>query len=141
MKGKKQRLKLAFACLPTVAHFYLPPLLDAFAKANPKIKVRMQGQPAGRIIKLVMAGEVEFDVTLTAVQPWNLEYTPISREPYNQSLVLQGTAVTVLPSLTAQITKGNFVALPFSDVEMYRTLGHMPFQVHSSEAVSRLPSR
>ena len=52
----------------------------------------MQGQPAGRIIKLVMAGEVEFDVTLTAVQPWNLEYTPISREPYNQSLVLQGTA-------------------------------------------------
>ena len=184
LKGKEQRLKLAFACLPTVAHFYLPPLLDAFAKAHPKIEVRMQDQPAGRITELVMAGEVEFGVTLTAVQPWDLEFSPIRREPYNllvgpnhklakrksitrndligerfvrintqstnrqmvddflgpvadqidwkfevqnatmaMALVLQGAAVTVLPSLTAQMAEGNLVGLPFSDVEMYRTLG------------------
>jgi DNA-binding transcriptional LysR family regulator len=184
MQGREQRQKLAFACLPTVAHFYLPDLMDAFANEHPKIAIRMQDQPAGRITELVLSGEVEFGVTLTAAQPWDLEFAPIRRESYNllvgpkhrlarkssitradlagerfvrintqstnrkmvddflgpvadqidwkfevqnatlaMALVLQGAAVTVLPQLTAQMGAGNLVGLPFSDIEMYRTLG------------------
>jgi DNA-binding transcriptional LysR family regulator len=184
MQGREQRQKLTFACLPTIAHFYLPSLLDAFSEAHPKITLRIQDQPAGRITELVLSGEAEFGVTLTAAQPWDLEFSPIRRESYNLlvgpghrlakqrsvlrsdlvgerfvrintqstnrkmvddflgpvadqidwrfevqnatlalALVLQGAAVTVLPSLTAQMAQGNLVGLPFRDIEMYRTLG------------------
>ena len=184
MQGQAQRQQVAFACLPTVAHFYLPALLDRFALDYPKIAIRLQDQPAGRITELVRAGDVEFGVTLTAAQPWDLEFEPIRRESYNvlvgpghrlagkasvtradlagerfvrintqstnrqmvddflgpvadtidwkfevqnatmaMAMVLQGAAVTVLPSLTAQMAAGLLVGLPFSDVDMYRTLG------------------
>jgi DNA-binding transcriptional LysR family regulator len=184
MRGQSQRQKVAFACLPTVAHFYLPALLDRFAQDHPKIALRVQDQPAGRISELVRTGEVEFGVTLTGAQPWDLEFLTIRRESYNvlvgprhrlasktsvtradlagerfvrintqstnrqmvddflgpvaetidwkfevqnatmaMAMVLQGAAVTVLPSLTAQMAAGHLVGLPFSDVDMYRTLG------------------
>ena len=184
MRGQAQRQKLVFGCLPTVAHFYLPPLLDRFARAHPKLTIQLQDQPAGRISELVMEGVVEFGVTLIGAQPWDLEFSAIRREPYfvlvgpqhrlatkksvtradlagerfvrintqstnrqmvddflgpvadtidwkfevqnasmAMAMVLQGAAVTVLPSLTAQLGAGALVGLPFSDVDMYRTLG------------------
>lgn len=184
MQGRAQRQKLAFACLPTVAHLYLPALLDEFARAHPGIALQLQDQPAGRITELVLAGDVEFGVTLTGAQPWDLEFAPIRHEPYNllvgpdhrlaaqasvtrgdlagerfvrintqstnrqmvddflgpvaesidwkyevqnatmaMAMVLQGAAVTVLPQMTARMAAGRLVGLPFSDVDMHRTLG------------------
>lgn len=175
---------MTFACLPTIAHFYLPPILDAFARDHPKITIRLQELPAGRITELVTSGEAEFGVTLTGAQPWDLEFKPIRQEPYvllvgpkhrlakqttvaradlagellvrintqstnrqmvddflgpvaetidwrfevqnatmAMAMVLQGSALTVLPSLTAKMAMGQLVGLPFSDVEMSRTLG------------------
>lgn len=183
-RGQAQRYKLAFACLPTVAHFYLPSLLDRFACANPKLTIQMQDQPASRITELVLEGAVEFGVTLIGALPWDLEFSAIRREPYfvlvgpkhrlaaqksvtrddlagerfvrintqstnrrmlddflgpvaetidwkfdvqnvtmAMAMVLEGAAVTVLPSLTAKMGAGQLVGLPFSDVDMYRTLG------------------
>ncbi|MDG1863728.1 MAG: LysR family transcriptional regulator [Yoonia sp.] len=184
MKAKAQRKTLTFACLPTIAHFYLPPIMNAFARDHPKITLRLQELPAGRITELVTAGEAEFGVTLTGAQPWDLEFKPIRQEPYvllvgpkhrlakrttvaradlagelfvrintqstnrqmvddflgpvadkidwrfevqnatmAMAIVLQGYALTVLPSLTAKMAMGQLVGLPFSDVDMSRTLG------------------
>ena len=39
------------------------------------------------------------------------------------SLVAEGAAVTVLPSLMANLAWQDLAALPFNDVEMKRTLG------------------
>jgi DNA-binding transcriptional LysR family regulator len=184
LKAKAKRQTLTFACLPTIAHHFLPPILEAFALDHPRIAIRLQELPAGRITELVTSGEAEFGVTLIGAQPWDLEFKPIRKEPYlllvgpkhrlakhtavaradlagelfvrintqstnrqmvddllgpvadlidwrfevqnatmAMAMVLQGTALTVLPSLTARMAMGQLVGLPFSDVDMSRTLG------------------
>ena len=184
MQAKAQQQTLTFACLPTFAHFYLPSVLEGFARTHPKMAIRLQEQPAGRITEIVTSGEAEFGVTLLGAQPWDLEFTAIRREPYvllvgpdhrlagqktvvrddlaselfvrintqstnrqmvddflgpvadtidwryevqnatmAMAMVQQGAAVTVLPSLTAKMSVGRLVGLPFADVDMFRTLG------------------
>jgi DNA-binding transcriptional LysR family regulator len=184
MKAKAQLQTLTFACLPTIAHYYLPPILDRFAQAHPNMSLRLQEHPVGRITELVASGEAEFGVTLIGAQPWDLEFTKIRQEPYcllvgldhrlasqtsvvradlagerfvrintqstnrqmiddvlgpvadkidwryevqnatmAMAMVLEGVAVTVLPNLSATMGEGRLVGLPFSDVQMTRTLG------------------
>jgi|TARA_B110000503_G_scaffold143389_1_gene244555 DNA-binding transcriptional LysR family regulator len=184
MQARVQQETLTFACLPTIAHYYLPPVLDSFVKTYPKIGIRLQEQPAGRVTELVISGEAEFGVILAGARRWDLEFKQVRREPYNLlvspnhrlaeqktvcladlagerfvrintqstnrqmvddflgpvahsidwrfevqnatmavAMVMQGAAVTVLPSVSVCMSGGRLVGLPFSDLDMSRTLG------------------
>ena len=78
-KARAQQQTLTFACLPTIAHFYLPRVLEAFAISHPYISIRLQEQPADRVRELVISGEAEFGVILTGVQRWDLEFKEVRR--------------------------------------------------------------
>lgn len=183
-KARAQQQTLTFACLPTIAHFYLPRVLEAFAISHPYISIRLQEQPADRVRELVISGEAEFGVILTGVQRWDLEFKEVRREDYHllvgpnhplakqssvsladlagerfvrintQStnrqmvddflepvagtidwryevqnaamaivMVMQGVAVTILPSISARLSGYSLSSLPFSDIQISRTLG------------------
>ncbi|HAQ46389.1 MAG TPA: LysR family transcriptional regulator [Rhodobacter sp.] len=183
-KARAQQQTLTFACLPTIAHFYLPHVLEAFAISHPDISIRLQEQPADRVRELVISGEAEFGVILTGVQRWDLEFKEVRREDYHLlvgpnhplakqssvsladlagerfvrintqstnrqmvddflepvagtidwryevqnaamaiAMVMQGVAVTILPSISARLSGYSLSSLPFSDIQISRTLG------------------
>ncbi len=183
-RGHAQQERLAFACLPTIATYYLPDILRQFSAAHPDLTVHLQDQPFGRIYELVQAGEVEFGISIVGAKHWDLDIRALATEPYvllvrhdhplaqrdsvtladlagqpfvrinSQSsnrqlvddalgewrerivwryevqnasmamtLVAEGAALTVLPALTASLSRDRLAALHFSDVEMSRTLG------------------
>ena len=183
-KARAQQQTLTFACLPTIAHFYLPRVLEAFAISHPDLSIRLQEQPADRVRELVISGEAEFGVILTGVQRWDLEFKEVRREDYHLlvgpnhplakqssvsladlagerfvrintqstnrqmvddflepvagtidwryevqnaamaiAMVMQGVAVTILPSISARLSGYSLSSLPFSDIQISRTLG------------------
>ena len=183
-KARAQQQTLTFACLPTIAHFYLPRVLEAFVISQPYISIRLQEQPADRVRELVISGEAEFGVILTGVQRWDLEFKEVRREDYHLlvgpnhplakqssvsladlagerfvrintqstnrqmvddflepvagtidwryevqnaamaiAMVMQGVAVTILPSISARLSGYSLSSLPFSDIQISRTLG------------------
>ena len=176
--------RLALACLPTIANYYLPAILRQFCQECPDIAVQLHDQPMGRIYELVQAGEVEFGISIIGAKHWDLDIREIFTEPYvllvhrdhplarqkkvaranlagqpfvrintqstnrqlvhdalgehrdaiiwryevqnaamAMSLVAEGAALTVLPALTANLSRHQLVALQFSDVNITRTLG------------------
>lgn len=180
--GKQDRL--ALACLPTIANYYLPSILRQFCDECPDIAVQLHDQPMGRIYELVQAGEVEFGISIMGAKHWDLDIREIFTEPYvllvhrdhplarqkkvartdlagqpfvrintqstnrqlvhdalgdyrdtivwryevqnaamAMSLVAEGAALTVLPALTANLSRHQLAALQFSDVNLTRTLG------------------
>jgi DNA-binding transcriptional LysR family regulator len=183
-RSRSQQDRLALACLPTIANYYLPQILRQFCEEWPNIAVQLHDQPMGRIYELVQAGEVEFGISIIGAKHWDLDIREIFTEPYvllvhrdhplarqatvtradlvgqpfvristqstNRQLVLdalgehhdainwrfevqnatmaislvaEGAALTVLPALTANLSRHQLVALQFSDVDISRTLG------------------
>jgi DNA-binding transcriptional LysR family regulator len=62
------------------------------------------------------------------------------------SLVAEGAALTVLPALTANLARQQFVALQFSDVEIRRTLGvatrrGWPLSKHANRLLTMITDR
>lgn len=182
-RGQSKQERLAFACLPTIANYYLPSILRQFSAECPGIAIQLHDQPFGRVYELVQAGEVEFGISIIGARHWDLDIREIFREPYvvlvrrdhplarqktvtradlagqafvrintqssnrklvndalaehgdaiiwryevqnaamAMSLVAEGAALTVLPAMTAHLSR-DLVALHFSDVEVSRTLG------------------
>ncbi len=183
-RGIAKQERLAFACLPTIANYYLPTILRQFSAECPDIAIQLYDQPFARIYELVQAGEVEFGISIIGAKRWDLDIREIFNEPYvvlvrrdhplarqktvtradlagqpfvrintqssnrqlvhdalgeyrdaiiwryevqnaamAMSLVAEGAALTVLPALTANLSRHELVGLRFSDVEISRTLG------------------
>ena len=80
--GREARKRLVFACLPTIAGYYLPDIMRAFAERHQGFQVVLLDQPAGRIMELVQEGEAEFGITITGANPWDIEVEHLCTEPY-----------------------------------------------------------
>lgn len=94
-RARHRRRRLSFACLPTIAHTRMPPILAAFAAANPDVMMTMHDIPAHRIAELVQSGEAEFGVTIVSAQLPDLRVRPLFEEPY-ELLVPAGHALAAL---------------------------------------------
>jgi DNA-binding transcriptional LysR family regulator len=81
-RGRSNQDRLAFACLPTIANYYLPTILRQFSDECPDIAIHVHDQPDGRIYELVQAGEVEFGIALIGAKRWDLDIRQIFTEPY-----------------------------------------------------------
>lgn len=81
-EGRHTSRRLAFACLPTISHYYLPEILMQFSRKYSEIQIVLQDQPAGRILDIVKDGEVEFGVTIVGARHWDLEVQRLCTEPY-----------------------------------------------------------
>lgn len=80
--GSYRAARLSFACLPTLCHSYLPPVLRAFSERYPDIVVRLEDRPVGRVYELVHTGQVEFGITIVGAKQWDLDIRAIYTEPY-----------------------------------------------------------
>jgi DNA-binding transcriptional LysR family regulator len=80
--GRETLGRLVFACLPTIAGYYLPDLMYAFSKANPGLQLVLLDQPAAAVVKLVQQGDAEFGITITGATPWDVEAEHLCTEPY-----------------------------------------------------------
>ncbi|MCB5204591.1 LysR family transcriptional regulator [Neorhizobium sp. T786] len=97
--GHEARRCMVFACLPTIASYYLPHLMKTFSDCHRGFQVVLLDQPAGRIMDLVKEGEAEFGITIIGATPWDLEVESLCREPYvllvnRQHRLAEQTSVT-----------------------------------------------
>ena len=74
--------RLSFACLPTLAYYYLPSVLHAFSERYPEIVVRLEDRPVGRVYEMVQAGEVEFGISIVGARQWDLDIREIYTDSY-----------------------------------------------------------
>ena len=79
-RGRQERL--AIGCLPTIANHHLPSILTEFEASYPNLSVRVFDNSATEIVSLVAAGEAEFGVTIVSTDRWDLEITPLMKEPF-----------------------------------------------------------
>lgn len=81
-RSQVNRERLAFACVPTIANYYLPELLQQFSRECPEIAIHLHDRPFGKVYELVQSGEVEFGITLMGAKHWDLDIAELCREPY-----------------------------------------------------------
>ncbi len=81
-QGRARQECLAIGCLPTVAMHYLPPLLEELRTAHPDLSVRVFDNSAIEIADRVQSGEAEFGITVLSANRWDLEITPLMKEPF-----------------------------------------------------------
>jgi DNA-binding transcriptional LysR family regulator len=81
-QGQEKQHRLSIGCLPTIATYYLPPILKVFSAQYPDISVDINDSSAGRIAEMVQNGEAEFGITIVSANRWDLETRPLLREPY-----------------------------------------------------------
>lgn len=81
-QGRAKQQRLVIGCLPTIATYYLPPILKAFSEQYPDISVQIRDQSATQIGELVQRGEAEFGITIVSANRWDLDSRQLLREPY-----------------------------------------------------------
>jgi len=81
-QGRDKQNRLTIGCLPTIATYYLPPILKAFSLRFPDITVNVRDNSAEQIAEMVQKGEAEFGVTIVSANRWDLDTRPLLREPY-----------------------------------------------------------
>jgi DNA-binding transcriptional LysR family regulator len=80
-QGAKRRDRLDIACLPVFAVNYLPSILSRFHDLQPGMQVRVSEAPSAAIAELVQSGEVEFGLSVTQPNRWDLETESIASSP------------------------------------------------------------
>lgn len=82
LQGRAKQTRLVIGCLPTIATYYLPPVLKAFSARYPDISVHIRDNSASQIAEMVQNGEAEFGITIVSANRWDLDTRPLLREPY-----------------------------------------------------------
>lgn len=81
-QGRDKLSTLTIGCLPTIATYYLPPILKQFSQRYPDLSVHVRDVSAGQIGDLVQKGEAEFGITIISASRWDLDSKALLREPY-----------------------------------------------------------
>lgn len=81
-QGKKRQERLSIGCLPTIAVHYLPPILMDLRKKFPDLNIRIFDNSKMEIAERVFSGEAEFGITIVSADRWDLEITPLLKEPF-----------------------------------------------------------
>ena len=66
MRGRPEGRSVTFACVPTIAHAWLSPVLQDFAERHADVAVTLHDIPVALIAEKVQAGEAEFGVTVVS---------------------------------------------------------------------------
>ncbi|MGL4243195.1 MAG: LysR family transcriptional regulator [Beijerinckiaceae bacterium] len=72
----------AFGCLPTLAMVVLPEIMARFRQRYPEMAIRVFDSSASDIADRVQAGDADFGVTVIAANRWDLDVSPIVKEPF-----------------------------------------------------------
>lgn len=81
-QGSKRQKRIAIACLPAFAVYYLPKVLSNFHALHPGVEVRVFETPSTDIAGLVQSSEVEFGLSVVSTNRWDLDIQPIGSDPF-----------------------------------------------------------
>ncbi len=81
-QSRTKQQQIAIACLPTIAVAYLPAVLAAFAKKHRDVGVQVFDNSASEIADHVQSGRAEFGLTIVSSNRWDLDITPLMKEPF-----------------------------------------------------------
>jgi DNA-binding transcriptional LysR family regulator len=79
---KLRRGRVAIACIPSVATNLLPPVLRAFAQAQPEVQVHVIDESAQQVLDAVLQGAADFGLSFTGSQESALRFEALTRERY-----------------------------------------------------------
>lgn len=80
--GRYRQERIAIGCLPTIAHHYLPRLLQQFSARYPEMAVKIHDNSASEIADLVQSGAAEFGITIVSTNRVDLDIKPLLKEPF-----------------------------------------------------------
>jgi len=80
--GSHRQERIAIGCLPTIAHHYLPRLLQQFSARYPDMTVKIHDNSATEIADLVQSGAAEFGITIVSANRVDLDIRPLLKEPF-----------------------------------------------------------
>ena len=72
-EGRRAHERLAIGCLGSLGERYLPNVLRAFRERYPRTKVVIHDEPAAALSDRVVAGEIQFALTILGAQHWALK--------------------------------------------------------------------
>ncbi|CAN5150267.1 LysR family transcriptional regulator [soil metagenome] len=81
-RGRRHQERIAIGCLPTIAAYHLPRVLNEFNALHPGVSVKIHDNSAAEIATLVQSGQAEFGVTIIAMNIWDLAVTPLIKERF-----------------------------------------------------------
>ena len=81
-QGRGRQERVAIGCLPTIAKHHLPRILREYEAGHPGLAVRVFDNSASEIVERVLAGDAEFGITIVSTNRWDLEITPLLKEPF-----------------------------------------------------------
>lgn len=74
--------QVTIACVPSVAHNFLPPILQRFNAALPGIRIRVADEGAHDVLNLVARGDADFGVNFLGASEAGIDFEPIIREQF-----------------------------------------------------------
>ncbi len=81
-RGRKQQERISLGCLPTIAAHHLPRVLNDFSALYPGMSIKIYDNSASEIATLVQSGQVDFGITIIAMNIWDLAVTPLIKEQF-----------------------------------------------------------
>ena len=74
--------ELTLACVPSVAHHLLPPVLRRFHDEFPAVRIRVLDEGAAEVLGHVLRGECDFGVNFLGAREPGVDFEPILRERF-----------------------------------------------------------
>ncbi|MDY7579761.1 LysR family transcriptional regulator [Herbaspirillum sp. RTI4] len=74
--------QVSVACVPSVAHHFLPPVLQRFHTAYPNIRIRIIDEGAHEVLNHVARGDSDFGLNFIGEQELGIDFEPILRERF-----------------------------------------------------------
>jgi LysR family transcriptional regulator, hydrogen peroxide-inducible genes activator len=81
-EGKGLSGELRIAVIPTLAPYWIPLFLDEFAKAHPKVQLRIDEMQTAQILRALESDEIDAALLVTPLGDKTLQETPIFYEPF-----------------------------------------------------------
>jgi len=80
--GQPQQSELSIGCLPTLANYFLPPILKIFSDIHPELTIRIFDNSVSEIADRVESGAAEFGITILSINRFDVEVISLMRESF-----------------------------------------------------------
>ncbi|MYM35771.1 LysR family transcriptional regulator [Duganella sp. FT50W] len=74
--------QVTIACVPSVAHHVLPPILQRFNAALPGIRIRVADEGAHEVLTMVARGDADFGINFLGAGAPGIDFEPVIREQF-----------------------------------------------------------
>ena len=74
--------QVTVACVPSIAHNFLPPILQDFHARYPRVRIRIVDEGAHEVLNHVARGDSDFGVNFLGAAEAGIDFEPIMKETF-----------------------------------------------------------